>query len=154
MPNCPHCGLYLYSEGFLDRHLKTCSKNEKFISAMGNPRTVLLIDDDEHTLMVFKDIIETKNHTVYTCKDSPQAIHDYIKLSPDVVIMDLQMPQQSGCTVIDKIKQYDPYANIVVVTGHPNYDKDCKKIKVEYSIPIYLKPIHAEKLQNIVHGTN
>ena len=149
MITCPNCGVQLYSEGFLNRHVKSCPKKERFISDLSPSKIILIVEDDLTTQVMFKDILELDGHNVITCSDGAEAIHLYIENSPDLVLMDLNMPTMNGCKAIWQIKEYDPDASITIITGYFDENDDCQKMEEKYQIPFYKKPVKAKQLLEI-----
>ncbi len=83
----------------------------------------IVIDDDSDTVEVFTDYLKIKGvDVVGTGSDGKQAFELYQTHKPDIVILDMKMPQYDGKYAIDKIKKEDPDAKIIVVTGYHDYN--------------------------------
>lgn len=88
--------------------------------ARGRPITVLIVDDErtfgealELALGREKDL-----RIVDVATDGTQAIHAVDVYRPDVVLMDVTMPGMNGIEVTRRIKEADPDARIVILSGH------------------------------------
>lgn len=81
-------------------------------------KRVLIIDDAmfmRHTLRV---ILEKNEYEVVgEAGDGPTGILKFKELSPDIVTMDITMPEMDGITAIREIKKVDPEAKIVVISA-------------------------------------
>lgn len=66
----------------------------------------IVVDDDKDTVDVFTDYLKIKGvDVVGTGSDGKEAFELYQNLKPDVVILDMKMPQYDGKYAIDKIKK-------------------------------------------------
>ncbi|WP_115530536.1 response regulator [Xanthomonas campestris] len=84
------------------------------------PTAVLVVDD--HPLL--RDGLsamlgaERDMQVVGEAEDGEQAVDYYPRLRPDVVLMDLQMPRVDGVQAIQRIRQLDPMAKVIVLTTY------------------------------------
>lgn len=82
-----------------------------------------MVDDDEDTVDVFKDYLKIKGvDVVGTGSNGKEAFDLFQELKPDILILDMKMPEYDGKYAIDKIKKHDPNAKIIVVTGYHDYE--------------------------------
>ena len=84
---------------------------------------VLIVDDHPVFRQGIKDVIETgpEIDVVGQAADGEVAIEHAYDLMPDVILMDLQMPDMDGLTAIQNIRAQQPEARIIVLT---TYDTD------------------------------
>ena len=101
-----------------------------------------MVDDDREMVNVISQRLEKNNILVlgkgYNGKD---AVLLFQKFKPDIVILDLKMPQYDGKYAIDKIKTMNPEAKILVITGHTEMEFDKSKVS-----KILYKPYNIEEL--------
>ncbi|MBL5791940.1 response regulator [Bacillus sporothermodurans] len=83
---------------------------------MGN--RILVVDDAAFMRMMIKDIL-TKNgfEVVAEAADGAQAVEKYKELKPDLVTMDITMPEMDGITALKEIKGIDPSAKIIMCSA-------------------------------------
>ncbi|GEN30438.1 two-component system chemotaxis response regulator CheY [Cerasibacillus quisquiliarum] len=83
---------------------------------MGN--RILIVDDAAFMRMMIKDIL-TKNgfEVVGEAQDGAQAVEKYEELSPDLVTMDITMPEMDGITALKKIREKDPAAKVIMCSA-------------------------------------
>jgi two-component system LytT family response regulator len=82
----------------------------------------LLVDDQSTGLMVLRDMLryEADIEIIGTAANGPQAIESINQLAPDLVFLDVQMPELDGFEVVAQIKL--PQMPIIIfVTGHDDY---------------------------------
>ncbi len=79
---------------------------------------VLIVDDAAFMRMMLKDIL-TKNgfEVVGEAENGKEAVEKYKELKPDIVTMDITMPEMDGITAVKEIKKIDPNAKIVMVSA-------------------------------------
>ena len=77
---------------------------------------ILIVDDTLFMRSMLKDILkESKNFDVVgEAESGKQAIDKYLELQPDMVTMDIVMPDMNGIDAMKKIFEIDPEANIVM----------------------------------------
>lgn len=86
---------------------------------MSEPR-VLIVDDEKEfasTLAERLNLRDMDAMAVYCAEDALALIHtaDHV---PDVVLLDLKMPNIDGLQALEAIKQYDPSIEVIMLTGH------------------------------------
>jgi two-component system chemotaxis response regulator CheY len=79
---------------------------------------ILLIDDDEMTLMMLRAILTDAGYTVTATADGPRGIDLYKELRPELVLLDIGLPGMSGMQVLRELRRFDPEANVIVISGY------------------------------------
>ena len=86
--------------------------------------TVLIADDASFMRNSLKYIVENAGHTVVgMAKEGQEALELYLKYKPDVVTLDLLMPEKDGFWALKAITKEDPKAKVIMVTALGNEDK-------------------------------
>src|SRR5262245_20970210 len=81
-------------------------------------RTVLIVDDVEFVRKTIAEILsEAHYHVVGEASTGAQAVEMYARLRPDVVTMDIVMPEMSGLDAARKILKSDKQARIVIISA-------------------------------------
>jgi two-component system invasion response regulator UvrY len=85
-----------------------------------NKTTVLLVDDHELVRAGFRRLLEDGDKLVVVAEagTGEQAVQDYMKYHPDVVVMDISMPGIGGIGAIERIIARSPEARILVLSVH------------------------------------
>ena len=83
---------------------------------------ILLIDDDEVQLRLQQSILAGQGYAIYSTADGPQGILLYNTHHPDLVLLDIGLPTISGIEVLKQIRQIDPKAKIIVITGYASVE--------------------------------
>jgi two-component system chemotaxis response regulator CheY len=107
---------------------------------------VLIVDDSLIIRKKIAKLLEKLGHeVVYGAKDGQEAIDKYKELSPDLVTMDITMPDMDGITAVKHIISHDSEAKIIMVTSHGQEDMVIKSIQ-SGAVGYMLKPITEDKL--------
>ncbi len=105
-------------------------------------RKILLVDDDPDNIYVFAHILEKSGYTVIKAKNGLEAVKMVETESPDLILMDMQLPVMSGYEATEKIKKIVDIP-VIALTAHAmpsDMDKAFKAGCMDYiSKPIEYK---------------
>ncbi len=82
-----------------------------------NPSTILLIDDDGLIRESIATYLGDSGFRVIQCADGPSGLETMARETPDVVLLDLRMPEMDGMEVLHRIKELHQDLPVIVVTG-------------------------------------
>jgi len=117
---------------------------------MGRELNVLIVDDSLIMRVNLVRSLEGLGHRVVCeAKDGQSSITAYEEYKPDLVTMDITMPDMDGITAVEKIKEIDPDANIIMVTSHGQEAMVMNALKAGAKGYI-LKPVSPEKLRESI----
>ncbi len=111
---------------------------------------ILIADDAAFMRMYLKNMLESLGHKVIgEAETGKEAVKKYIDLKPDLVTLDITMPQGNGIVAAKMIKEYDPNAKIIMITaiGTEFHKDELHKYGVDY---ILQKPIKEEELKKAI----
>ncbi|MCG7334041.1 response regulator [Sporosarcina sp. ACRSM] len=81
-------------------------------------KRILIVDDAAFMRMMVKDILTKNNFEVVgEAADGAQAVEKYMELKPDLVTMDITMPEMDGIAALKAIKEKDPAAKIIMCSA-------------------------------------
>lgn len=78
---------------------------------------ILIIDDEKNIRDIFSLLLEEKNYSVQTAENGKQGLIKSLSFNPDVILLDMNMPDYSGIEVLAKIKEKAPAAEVVIITA-------------------------------------
>jgi two-component system chemotaxis response regulator CheY len=79
---------------------------------------VLIVDDAAFMRMMIKEILSKNGYSVVgEASDGAQAVEKYKELGPDLVTMDITMPEMDGITALKEIKKMDPNARVIMCSA-------------------------------------
>ena len=79
---------------------------------------ILIIDDEESVGEALRQVFEYEGHRVHLCSNGPAGLIDYPDFGPDVTFLDVKLPKMDGIEVLERIRQADAGAVVVMISGH------------------------------------
>ncbi|MCB9450651.1 MAG: GAF domain-containing protein [Anaerolineaceae bacterium] len=99
-----------------DQLIKTVSHAEK----EGQTERILIIDDRPDSTRLIKQILDAQGrYRVYTAHSGSEGITQVVRRRPDLILLDLRMPEMDGFAVLDELRSHPETASIpiVIITG-------------------------------------
>lgn len=81
------------------------------------PRRVLTIDDEKAIRISFRNYLEDYDYLVEEAENGREGLEKISSFKPDVVMVDLRMPEVDGLGVLDAVKQLDENLPVIVISG-------------------------------------
>jgi YesN/AraC family two-component response regulator len=123
-------------------------------SSENNPQEIkaVVVDDEEDTLDSICQTLEIGGiNVVGKGYDGEQAYQLYKTLSPDIIILDMNMPNYDGGYALEKIKQDYPDAKIIVVTAFTDYTFERVKAAAIITKPYDFEPF-LDTIKKVARG--
>lgn len=76
---------------------------------------ILIVEDNELNMKLFNDLLEAHGYETVTTRDGTKALQMAIDEMPDLILMDIQLPEISGFDVTRQIKSNDDLKNIPII---------------------------------------
>lgn len=80
-----------------------------------NGKKILIVEDNELNMKLFHDLLEVHGYTTLQTKDGREALELAREHRPDLILMDIQLPEVSGLEVTKWIKADDDLKSIPVI---------------------------------------
>lgn len=110
---------------------------------------ILLVDDEQAFVDTLAMRLRMRNLEVDAVYDGSQALAFLLDQTsdeePDVMVLDLKMPDMSGLDVLRRVKKYYPTIEVILLTGHGT-DRDADEAKRLGSFDFLKKPVAIETL--------
>ena len=81
----------------------------------GKAKTVLVVEDNELNMKLFHDLLEAHGYNILQTKDGMEALRLAREHRPDLILMDIQLPEVSGLEVTKWIKEDENLKSIPVI---------------------------------------
>jgi len=79
--------------------------------------SILLVDDNGHGLIARKAVLEEVGYTIYTARTGEEALELYASRKISLVVTDYKMAKMNGIELIEKIRNSDAEARIIMLSG-------------------------------------
>lgn len=113
-----------------------------------NKIKVLLVDDDENVIIIIKESLEPELFEIFEAVNGKEALGMAFAKSPDILILDIMMPDMDGYSVCKELKQHDNTRNtpIIILTAKAGIDDKLKAMDLGINDYI-VKPFDPRELR-------
>ncbi len=111
-------------------------------------KSVLVVDDEVGTRESLRMILK-KDYELFLAKDAEEAFHQIKERSPDVVLLDIILPDLDGLKVLEKIKQKEPDSIVIMITATRTVKTAVEAMKLG-AYDYVTKPFDADELSLII----
>jgi DNA-binding NtrC family response regulator len=112
--------------------------------------SVLLVDDDDVFRGVLAREIARLGYAARMAGTGAEAIALAAELQPDIVLLDLRLPDQSGLDVLQGVREKSPSSEVIMLTGHGSIDTAIESIRLG-AFDYVAKPCPLDELELRVH---
>ena len=88
------------------------------IGRLGEVRRLLVVDDDPLILQCMKLALPPPDYDVFTAETASAALELFKQHQPDAVLLDVQLPDQSGLAALCELRELDRRVPVILMTGH------------------------------------
>ena len=85
---------------------------------------VLIVDDDKHARLLYEEELSSAGYTVVLAADGKEALVVINREQPDLVILDIRMPEMNGLEALGKIIANDRKASVILHSAFKGYKDD------------------------------
>ena len=111
---------------------------------------VMIVDDAEFMRMVIRDILLKHGHEVVAeVGDGEEAVQTYLEVKPDLVLMDIIMPDMDGKEALQKLLLIDPDAKIVMCSSLGQQALITESMKIG-AMGFIVKPFEPESMLDVI----
>lgn len=106
---------------------------------------IIIADDNKDMVQSLSLLLGQKNiQTISKAYNGKEAVDLYFSYNPDVILLDMKMPEYDGSYAIEEIRKKDPDAKIIVLTAYMDEYKDVT------DIPVFIKPVEIDELAEAI----
>lgn len=108
-------------------------------------KKVLVIDDEQPTLNMFRLLLAAYGYETLTAANGAEGVEAFERERPGIVLTDIKMPVMDGIEVLRRIKDIDPHAEVIVITGHGDMDLAIRALNLD-ATDFINKPVQRQSL--------
>ena len=117
---------------------------------MAGKGVILVVDDEPPVGQLLADFFTPKGYEVICALGGLEGLSKLEKHRPDVILLDVRMPDMDGITVLRRIREVNPWVGVLMMSG--NTDTDAAKETLQLGAFDYvLKPFDLDDLDRAVH---
>jgi DNA-binding NtrC family response regulator len=110
---------------------------------------ILIIDDEKLLRWSLEQNLTKEGYSVVTAEKGLEGLNMYKETMPDLTLLDIHLPDVSGITVLEGIKEINPAALVLMITAFGDVQTAVKTIKLG-AYDFLEKPFNMEKLKIVV----
>ena len=110
---------------------------------------ILVIDDEPSILHAFRRAFQPPEHDVSTAQTAARGLELAEKDAPDVIVLDLNLPDMNGMELFRKIRAIDARTPVIFITGHGTTETAIEAMK-EGAFDYLLKPLKVPQVRELV----
>ncbi len=116
------------------------------------PARILIVDDDPAVRRVTRTLVEFLGHTTAEATNGHEGLKMFTAIRPDVVLLDMLMPEKDGIETLRDIREFDPITPIIAMSGGSRVDAAlCLRFASNLGAPlVLLKPFTADELSAVI----
>ncbi len=108
-------------------------------------KSILVVDDEQSMRIFLTKILLQENYSVVTASSGAEAINRVTCDEPDIVLLDLRLPDMDGMTVMEKVKKILPAVPVIIITAHGGVQSAVEAMK-KGAFHYLTKPFKVEEL--------
>lgn len=113
-------------------------------------KSILVVDDAAFMRMMIKDILVKEGYIIHEAVNGMDAVEKYGKIKPDLVTMDITMPEMNGIEALKSILEQDPSARVLMVSAMGQQSMIVEALEVG-AVDFLVKPFQPAKVLETVN---
>ena len=113
--------------------------------------SVLVVDDDRTVRVTLADFFDTLGYTARTAASASEGRQAAAEHAPDVVLVDLRLPDASGLLLLEALRADDPELGVIMLTGHADVPTAVRAMQ-QGALDFLEKPVDDEALSGTASG--
>ena len=122
--------------------------------APDGPKHILVVNDTEEILELFRDIVEGMGHTITATSFAPDDLEQVAKVNPDLAVLDLMVGGEGhGWQLLQKIKMSPETADlpVIVCTAAADSVREQEGWLAAKAVKVVLKPFEVDNLERAIN---
>ncbi|NQS89213.1 sigma-54-dependent Fis family transcriptional regulator [Patescibacteria group bacterium] len=116
---------------------------------MANKVNILIVDDDPEALETLSDVLEDEGYKILTVNSGKEAIAEVTEEKPQVILLDIKMPDMDGIEVLRRIKKIDKDIPVIMTTAYGSMDSVIQAMRLG-AYDYLNKPFDLDKMKILI----
>lgn len=117
---------------------------------MTQNQKILIVDDEVDTISIVADYLAKKGFEISVAQDAAQGIKLSIEITPDLILLDIALPDLNGFDFLEEIKKRKIETRVILISAYYNTDDDIIKGIKAGACDFITKPLEPVKVLNKV----
>lgn len=115
----------------------------------GMKERILIVDDQLGIRLLLKEILQKEGYSTFQAANGYQAIEITKKENPDLVLLDMRLPEMNGIEILQELKKISPDIRVIIMTAYGEQEliDTAKNIGI---LDYITKPFEIEEIRRIV----
>ncbi len=118
--------------------------------------TILIVDDETEFASTLAERLEIRGYSAFPIFSAREVLTAIEQRNPDVILLDLKMPDSNGIEVLQNVKQHRPSIAVIMLTGHGDPDS-VRRATASGAADYIMKPINigelTRKIESLTAGS-
>jgi DNA-binding response OmpR family regulator len=119
--------------------------NHKAFAKKMSHYSILYVEDDPNVRKQIREFLLRYSPRVYSCESSEEGLELYQRHKPDILLLDINLPNMNGIDFATKIRKYDKETRIIISTAYTNPEFTIRAVELELCRYL-VKPVTNEEL--------
>jgi len=126
--------------------------NSRFHGVEENMK-ILIVDDNELLAWIIEKMLEDEGYEVKVARNGRDGYTTYLLFKPDLIITDIQMPDENGLELIEHIRTHDPMIKTIYMSADlSRYWGPLEEETKRYPVSLLEKPFSRDELMKVLAG--
>ncbi len=113
-------------------------------------KSILIVDDEHDIQNMLESFLTELDYNVSLATNGQQALQCFSETHPDIVLLDVKLPEISGIEVLQKIKKANPSTSVIMLSGHSSIDLSNQTLEMG-AFDYVAKPLNLHHLEELIN---
>jgi len=95
-----------------------------------NPKKILVVDDEPDMRWILTNVLKKEGYRTITADDGKKAVQKVIENDPDIILLDIRMPEMDGIQVLEKVREINPSTPVIIITAFADVKNAVQAMKL------------------------